>query len=727
MADRDFIPRYASGKVPNSEFVSGGDPYGLKIGIITRVDELEMKADLRIITGVGDRAEVDLTQPMTGPRSFWGGVPEAGSMVIFGYRRKHKQIYEAVILGYIPVGNRGGLRFDPFASVDPAEVTDEERADVARIYGPNIRTKRLMLKPGNVGGMSSDGAEFVMAKDVRMVNRAGDLFELRDAERTLVAQSIHRVESEAGVFRLSGPVKRSGFWLPDDILQEDGKTFKTEPDSIGDIKSDRYFGGDTVKRFTNGGKLLDVFNDTTEFPPVTFSNGRRAHYQSTTFGVNFEDPEKGALAEPFTEHRLEMAHTTDMTQEVREEIDGFQMDRKPVFIERVMGTLVGNDTSSSQGLQQYGQVLRPKLFDDFESTTPGTFATEAVGRTGSDDIEAFTTAGGYLFRLNPPAPPPGRALGNSVFAMAVSKQGKLFVNIPGSKVEKYPSSTKNVSAEVNMEGALKMRLGASKPNGIALHLTLEGGAVFDFRGAASGAGLTFRTHSSYVIECAGVPDENDIAYSANIAGNKQENTSGDSVENIKGSKVSTVNGRHQILADRVAIVGHSGVGINAGGFDFLSSGKSQYQYAQQVLETIVLGGKVSTILAGGMVETLTAGAWSTTVAGGAMSTSVAAGAYSVSVGAGAVSISTGAGAMSLAAGAGAVSLTAGLAMSLTAGAAMTLTAPATITLNSAQVLLGALIAPLGVARGAPMMPPGTPSLDWITGLALQGAALVRST
>jgi hypothetical protein len=31
-----------------------------------------------------------------------------------------------------------------------------------------------------------------------------------------------------------------------------------------------------------------------------------------------------------------------------------------------------------------------------------------------------------------------------------------------------------------------------------------------------------------------------------------------------------------------------------------------------------------------------------------------------------------------------------------------------------------------VARGAPMHPPGSPSLDWITGIPLQGSAMVRS-
>jgi hypothetical protein len=710
-------PRHPIGHVPGVEFVDTGDPYGLKLGIITRVDEFELKADIKILTGGGERFEIDLTQAMSGPRSFWGGVPEVNSMVIIGYRRKHKNLHEAMILGYIPVGKRTALRFDPLSSSDPSEIAPEDAELYSKVFSPQTRYKRLKLSPGDVGGMSSAGAEFALTKDVKMVNRAGDLFELRDSDRTLVSQAIHKVESEAGVFRSAGPVRRGGFFLPPDIFKKD-KTLKTS--------TDRYFGNTVLKRYTvSENTVFDTFNNADTFPPVTFSSGRRAHYPVTLPGVDFESKD-GAGAEPYTEDRLEMTHTTDLVQEVREEIDGFQMDRKPIYIERVLGTLVGNDTSSDTGLQQYGQILRPKIFDDFQATGPASFATEPIARSPTLDDEAFTTAGAYLFRIVPPPNPAGRSDTNSVFAVAISKQGKLFLNVPGSKVEKYSSGTKNVSAEINMEGALKMRLGAATPDSISLHLTLEGGMVFDLRGSSSGAGFRFRTHSSYILEAQGVPDNNNIAYSEALQGNKESYTSADNIQRVDGGKVTTVNGGYRILADRFSVNAQSGMAVNAGGFDFLSSGKSQYQYALQVLETIVLGGKVSTILAGGLVETLVAGARSISVLGGAMTTNIPAGAYTVTVGTGAISITTAAGALSLAAAAGALSLSAGLAMTMTAGFAMNLTAPIAITLTSAQVLVGSPAAALGVCRGLPMLPPGAPSLDWITGLALQGSATFRS-
>lgn len=716
------IPKYPSGHHIGKEFVAEGEPYGLKVGLITRVDELTMKADVKILTGGGgDRHEVELTQGMAGPRSFWGGVPEVNSLVILGYRRRHKNLYETMILGYIPVGSRIALKFDPLAPDDPANVSAEDKQLFDELFGGTIRYKRLKLRPGNVGGMSSEGAEMVLSKDIRMVNRAGDLFELRDAERAIVAQSIHRVENEAGVLRLSGPVRRGGFFLPPDVFRKDGKTLK-------DVDPERYFGRTVLKRFTNASaQVLDVFNDETTFPPVTYSNGRRVHYPVTTPAVNFEDIDTGGGAEPFTEWRMEMAHSTDCTQEVREEIDGFQADRKPLYIEHVMGTVVGNDTSSETGQRQYAKVLRPKIFDDFESTRPGVFALEECPRSPTDDLEAFTTAGAYLFRMNPPAQV-GGFTDNSVFAVAVSKQGKLFVNIPGSRVERYPSGTKNVSAEINCDGALKARFGAATPDGIAMHLTLEGGAVFDFRGGSAGKGLEFRSHSSMNFSTVGPQDtEGDgFAWTEDHQGNKYVATTGDIVQNVGGGKATTVNGSYAIHTDRMNLNAHSGASQNVGSMDFMCSGKSQYQYALAVLETIVLGGKVSTILAGGLIENLLAGARSIVVAAGAMSTAVPAGAYAVTVGAGGITMTCGAGAVAVTAGAGAVAITAGLAVAITAGLAINLTSPVAILLTSLQVLVGGPAAVLGVSRGLPIMPPGTPSLDWVTGLPLMGSATFRS-
>ena len=719
------------GHVPGREFVASGDPFGIKLGTITRIDELHMKCDVKVLTGGGVQREVDLTQPMHGPRSFLGGVPEVGSLVILGYRRKHKNLYEAMILGYMPnVGLRSGLRFDPMSSINPGDVTPDDQAQYDDLLGTTVRYKRLKLNPGDVGGMSASGAEMALSKDVRLSNRAGDLIELRDSDRTLVSQAVHRVEAEAGVHRRSGPIRRGMLWLPPDIMTggANGNTLLSE--------ADRYFGRDELQaagpglpgspfKFSNAqGQLLDIFNDSNEFPPVTYSNGRRVFYAATQPAVCFEDPNE-AGTEVYTEQRVEMYHTTDTSVDVLDEIDGFTVAPRSIYIEQVLGTLVGNDAYSGEGQRQYGRLLKPKIFDSFAQRTPGVFSLQEVPRNPMEqDIEAETTAGAYLFKIRPPK----GVNGDFPFGVSVSKQGKLYVQLPGSIVENYADgATKNVSMEFNSEGAIKAHVGASSPDRVSLDLTLEGGIVADLGSSAGGQAIKVRYHSSVSQEYLGVPDENDVAYSVAVTGNMETVCSADAVENVLGAKVTTVNGGYAMLADRVQVQAQSGYTVNAGECNVLVSGKSQYNYALAVLENIVLGGKLSTIVAGGLIQNVVAGACSTNVLGGATALNSAAGAYTVNVGAGgmtmsvaagAVAISAAAGAMSLAAGAGAIAVTAGLALNLTAGAALSMIAP--------QVLVGGPAGVLGVVRGVPALPPGTPSLDPITGTPLLGSATFRS-
>lgn len=719
-------PKHLSGSSPGKDFVDTGDLAGLKVGVITRVDEVNLKADIKIITGGGERFEIDLTQGLAGPRSFWGGVPEVDSVVIVGYRRIHKQLYDAVILGYLPVGNRAGLRFDPFSIADPTEITADETELYGELFRSVRRTKRLLLHSGDVGGMSSAGSELALSKDVRMVNRAGDILELRDAERTFITQTIHRVESDAGIRRVSGPIRRGGTYLPPDILQTDGKTLKSTTDGYygRDILQAAGPGmgiGSSAKYADTTGALLDIFNDTAEFPPITYSSGRRVFYPATSPGVSMEDATSGADA--FVEDRFEMSHTSDLSQEVIEEIDGFTMDRRSPYIERVIGTLVGNDLNSTMGQRQYARILKPKLFPDFTSGALGKFTLAEIDRQPTTpDVEVATTAGAFLFRIRPP-----RAVGENDFVAAVSKQGKLFLNIPASVKEDYPSGSKGVSAEMNLAGALKMFIGASQPDRVSAHITLEGGVHLDIGRDAAGNAVTTRYHSATKTIYEGNPNEEDITTSVEVRGVKASFITGAENKTIDGSKSTLVSGMLQEQADRVSLNAFQGASFNFGEFNTLVSGKSQFQYAMSVLENIAIGGKTSTILAGGLTQTVLAGAIAFSALAGAITFNAPAGAFNVTVGTGAISLTTGAGAVSLSTGAGAVSIAAGAgAISLTAGLALNMIASTTISMTAPMILLGGPAAILGVVRGLRSLPPGTPSLDYITGLPLMGSALVGS-
>jgi hypothetical protein len=724
MGTRDFHPKHPVGHTPGKEFLQQ-DPEGTRLGIITRVDDINLTADIRLVTGGGDRYEVDLAQPMCGPRSFWGGLPEVNSMVILGFRRKHKQIWEAVILGYIAVGKLSGLRFDPYAPDDPSTVTAEEASTYAKIVGTQVRYKRLRLRQGDVGGMSSSGSEFVLSKDVRMCNRAGDLIELREAERTLVTQAVHRFDSVCGVKHTSGPIRRGEFFLPPDLFKKDGKTLKEE--------SERYFGRDNLQEIGPGikgaptkycsssGVINPLFNNQSgEYPPVTYSNGRRVYYPTTIYGTGLEEGESGP-GDAYVEHRLEIAHDSDLVQEILNEIDGFTVLRRRNYIEQVLGTVVGNDPTTSQGMRQYGKILRPQLWTSFNTTTKGKFTLSEVTRSGTGDIESRTAAGAYLLRIYPPQ---GTDEDNP-FVVAVQKQGKLLVNIPRPTVDRYPDA-RGVSADVNIQGALKLFLGACQPTNTSLHVTMEGGIKADIgRNKDTGNAIDVTYHCG-VKQTFAAPGDDGVSVQQDVKGNVVMGVSGDSIETVGGTKSIQVNGKLRLESDRLNANAHSGASFNVGELSYMVSGKSQYNYGQQVQETIALGGKLSTVMAGGVTQTILAGALAFNTMAGATTFNNPAGAFTVTVGTGGISLTAASGAVAISAGAGAVALTAGAAMTLTASLALSLSSGVSVVVSTPQMLVGGPAAALGVVRGAPVLPPGTPSLDSFTGLPILGSATFRS-
>jgi len=746
-------PKHAPGEHPGKDFVDVHSVAGVKIGYITRVDEIHMKADVHIITGGGtDRLELDLTQAMAGPRSFWGGVPEVNSFVIIGYRMKHKKLSDAMILGYLPQGNLAGLKFDPMATDDPSNVSADEEQLYNSLFTPTTRIKRLKLRPGDVGGMSADGSELVLNKSVQMFNRAGDMIELRDSERTLITQAINSFHSASGVKQQFGPVRRTAFYLPQDIFKySSGGTITSNllespvgdnpamPTPISQLSAavpQHYFGqavlealgpgniGDPTKYSSTTGVVNSFFNNTTEFPPITYSNGKRVFFPCDIPFANMES--QNTPANGYTEHRIELKHQTDLVQDVLDEIDGFGVDvlHPRPYIESAMGTIVGNDPNSDDGMFLYGQILKPTLFDNWLSPTRGRFKMLATGRTaGTNDIEPVNQAGAFLFRINPPS----ANVEDDPFAVCVSKQGKLYVNVPGSNVEDGFDGTKNVSAEVNLGGGLKAYIGKEALTGESIHLFCEGAINYTVNGDANGQGVKVTYNCAYAAEHNGgnanlQPGVGNSAYSRSVRGNDYVAVTGDHVKTISGSDHSIVDGQAVVQATRILHNATSGYSLNTSEYNTMISGKSQYNYGLVVLENIAAGGKITSILAGGKITNIAAGAQVTNVAGGAMSDNVGA-AYSMAAG-GSASVTAG-GAASVTAG-GAASITAGAAVSITAGVAATITSPVACSLVAPQSLLGGPAAVLGISRGLPMMPPGSPSLDWITGLPLQGCAVNRS-
>lgn len=723
-----YVPKRPWRYKAGDEFVDNdGNVEGMRVGVVQRVDEINMKADVKIITGQGYRTDVEISQAMCGPRNFWGGLPEIGALVMIGFRKTSTKndLADAVILGYLPTGNRMGLRYDPFAPSDPNAVDPEDSAEYKEQFGEPMRYKRFKMSPGDVGGMSSSGSELLLNRSVNLVNRAGDLIELRDEERTLVTQSIHRFDNEAGVRRYSGPVRRQVFWIPPEVV-----TTKDDGTKVLKSVTEGYYGRDDFQaigpgaagadtKFANAnGELHENFNNATLFPPVTYSNGKTVFYPSTMPSVSLEgDPDEGAGA-AFTEVRTEIAHDTELVQEVHTEIDGFCPNPRAPYIEHVLGTVIGNDAYSTQGMRQYGQALRPQMWTHGKAQTAGKFSLETISRGVNGDLDVRTSAAAFLFRINPV-----EAKDDGVpFAVAVQKQGKLFVQVPKPSNESYGDNVKGISADINLLGALKLFLGKSSPTSTSLHAKLDGGIKATIgRNTDTGNSLDIVFTGPVKNNYVGATDSQGNGLSTNVSGKYSVTVSGDKNIQTGGSVNIVANGGATTKADKIVHQAISGYTINASGFQKTVTGMTYLTYAQLKTETIATGGELKNVMAGAVIETVAAGAKSVTV-NGALTTQVTAAITETS---GAAIAQTSGAAFTVTAGA-AYSLAASAAVSITAGALLTQTAPAGISLVSTNIMLGGPPAVLGVVRATPALPPGTPTLDYITGLPLLGSAGVRS-
>jgi hypothetical protein len=349
----------------------------------------------------------------------------------------------------------------------------------------------------------------------------------------------------------------------------------------------------------------------------------------------------------------------------------------------------------------------------------GKMTFEEVVRGQNGDLDVNTAAGAYLLNILGPVSKDD----NVPFSVAVQKQGKLLVQIPKPSNEFYNDNVKGISADLNVLGAIKLYAGASTPTATSMYAKFEGGIKAEIgRNSDTGNSIDVTYLGPVNAQFVGAADENGNGAVTQIAGGFALSSTGDHKHDVGGSVFVTANGAMTHQADKIIHTAPSGYTLSSGGFQQTNMGLTMLTYAMLKTENIAAGGEVKTIAAGSALEAIAAGAKTVTVGAGPISMTAGA---AMTQTAGAAMSQTAGGALTTSAG-GAISQTAGAAFTMTAGAVMTQTAPAGIILNSVNIQFGGPAAVLGVVRATPAMPPGAPTLDYITGLPLLGSAMVRS-
>ncbi len=685
---------------------------------IVHVDTETMVCSLRLDSGFGEFHDVPIPAPGGGgPRSWSGSVPERGTKVIIGWKREAQgnRAFKPYIVEFMTAGIYLARDYEPFSTVDPADAqtalnTIPAIADDPGVNLDIVRLKNRKVYAGDYVASSSSGADALLDRDALLTNRAGNEFRIRDADQTAVLQVLNEFTSNAAGYYRRGLIKRNAYsFLPDLFpADENGKV----PDTISK-DSPAYplllqFGLITE----DGKKNFPDNPDEPFYPHVVTPDGQHIAY--VVHGEHDLDFANTSLA--YVEDRKELRHLSDGVMAVTEEGDGFQIDPPyPVFIEDAMGTVVGNDFHSDGGRPLYKRPLKMSVFKNLEQGAPSDAPVfEAVDTI--QDLSIMDDIGlARLFRVVSPN-------GSNQFAFGVSKEGRVFVHVPKSRVG--TPDMKGKSIDLNVQGLIKAIIGSdSNSRGTSMDLRLTGGLNLDIGRNEAGNSIEVTLHGGILQRITNNPASNAPAFQQQVGGSSMRTISATDMAIVGGNMVEEVGGDKSTVATSVLTnAGQGGYKVtSAGDWGMTILGKTQHQYAQMMQSTWALGKQqmilagvdTKTHLAGAVSHTLVAGAMSTTVVTGAYSVTAAAGSMSLTVGAGTLSATVGAGSLSLTCGGGPVSITSGLINSITAATMNQLTAP----FNK----IGASVAGFCMA-GIPG-PPG-PMIDYLLGIPHLGVPTI---
>jgi len=669
----------------------------LRIGEIVSVDYETLVASVEYIDGSGIRTEIPLTQAMAGPRSFLGGIPEEGSIVILGWKRYVDDHAIPLILGYLPKGYLSQFNYDPISLVKPsADIPIED-------YPSLLGTKRYKLRkiyPGNILGSSAQGADLVLDRNVRLYSASGDELFLRGDDHTLHLNTLNCNQTLASGRRYSGLIDRSKLLFPADIFDEDGGLDAFHP--AWDVL-------DKMGWINDEGTLLSEVN-FDQFPVTVLPNGKR--YYVVPGPEDYNLPFDSQLFS-YVEDRLEIDHLSDGSLSVSNSIDGVEIDQKYPLIERVYGTYVGNSVFTDSDRYIYGKVLRPVLFTG-QDVIPGDVTPTFLPCLREGDDEDKRVAAAHVFRM---ICPDGRG---EVF-IAHDKQGHGFYHFPATTGGHPLGEGKSVS--FNTAGQVKAVLGRDGINGKSLELT-SGGSIDLILGQDKiGRSLNIKANGTAIVELKGKDNEGN-SYRFICEGMSIESFRGGKISNVFGIWKDDVSGSKnesygklstKVIGEMATLVGEKK--------SLTVKGDVEATYGAGIKETIIagsferenlVGDSKLTLIAGNQVAILTLGSIDETLTAGDRKTTIVAGNYDVSVVTGNVSLNVKTGNIDIKTLAGNINIDA---------IQVNVKAKAKIVLDSPMVDIGKILAGGVVAGAGPPNPAG--HLDFMTGMPIMGSPTVK--
>lgn len=721
---------------PDPKFLGGARDFStshanakkyLWAGHIIHVDTETMVCSVSL--GTGERHDIPLPAAGgAGPRSWAGVIPEPGSKVIVGWKQFSTRGHSPYIVEIITSGVFPAREFEPWASMSPSDAAAALEAEPSLEDDPHYNFKPIRLKlkkayPGDFLAQSSGGADLVLDKDATLTNRAGNEFKIRDADQTSVLQTLNEFTSNAAGYYRRGLIKRNAMSFlqdlfplsdltdvdaPYDVSQSDLFSQKVPTDSPA-FSILRGFGLIT----SDGTRVFGADQGYKEYPYVVNPDGQRTNY--VVQGENDKGFADVQLC--YVEDRKEIRHVSNGVMSVTEEGDGFQIDiEKEVFIEDVHGTVVGNDFQSDAGRPLYKRIMSMKVFADPDQGAPSDGPIfEAV-----DMVDQFSVvddvALARLYRIQSPT-------SSNQYAFGVTKEGKVLLHVPMTKVGGPQKAGKSVDA--NIVGLVKAVIGKDPNTQLSADLKLQGGLNVEVGRGPGSASIDMILHGPVRKQIVNDDDSgNTPAEDVSVGGSSSTRISGSSLYYVNGSSVKISGSLDATEADSIS---HN---AGSGGYKFLSAGdvgrttlgKTVEQYGQLHTSTYALGCvkqtlagvDSNTVLSGSITRTVVAGAGiADSVTTGNLVSSVVTGNMLMSVATGNMSATVGAGNLSITAASGALTLSSSTSVSVNAGV--------NASINSPLTKIGALVVGNAVA-GVPGPP--SPHIDYVVGIPILGIPTV---
>lgn len=713
---------------------SGWSNLAFAMARITQVFWEDMRCNVLVLTGEDSQPRyegVNILMPYAGARMFLGGIPEVGDICVLGWYASNTtgkaNKKSPAIVGWMPRSTFLGHDWLPtqdFSNEEGILNNPKERKEAKAVVNRR-RHKLRHYSPGNIGASSSQGSDLVLDESVLISNRRANEIKLRDQDQAIVMRSLQQFHSTAGTRIYSGMVQRDSRTLPKEMfistLDFNQDFLFDQEGDIQSVRSDKeinlldphplFLRNEDGNLFENQGGKIQLEINPYKFlydSKLIDINGKGNTLSGDIYGgksilrinkegsvLNSED------SDALCEYRIEVAHTSDGTLPVSEQSDGFDADRllnvnNLPFVQFALGTPVGNDPITDQGIITYGKPLYMQFdgedvsldaiteFTPLEEQLATLISVSPLIEGLEDSISGYTKGGAYRSFISSDLDDAFKSRIEGGLEASIGKT----LNISSNGLEVITEGSSNADANIifnSLNGAIHLRsTGVFTPN-----QANEGDASFDPELSRVGV----KVESTGVVE---LKSESGIVLKAPIL----------DMSDVSNINLNTQTALSLSSGDQIVISTKQKKDVITGKYERVITGPTDFNPLNSPPKSETIGANPTTGFVGGVVDSYTC-AYGDKVSNflttSNVSTNITSGSYNVTVLGGAInhvagttSINQNPSGIAISSATGSISINnAGGVVSVNSGVSTNIRSVGVSSLSGSSVILGSAGAGLG--------------------------------